>query len=284
MIVPVASAKITASAICSRIASASEDASSTSSLLLWNTALRVEIADVAPLRPRGRIDRAIDQAWFPRSEPLGERLREPLRFGGIVTDTAEGFDHLFVARFFHQDRWRGVGATTTVDVVAAIDAAVVEDDGDDRQLIAADGFDLHAAEAEGAVTYDGHDRLAADDGRADGVAHADAHHAPGAAIEAFARYAHVDDVAGDVQRVCPLVDEIDVRFIGEHAFDDAEGTVEIHRVGVGGEVGRHAVSVVLLVLGEVIEPCGTRADLAGLEPGQQGRNGSGDIPNHRRGG
>src|SRR3989442_16039251 len=106
---------------------------------------------------------------------------------------------------------------------------MVEGDGRDRQLIAGDGPDLNAAKAEGAVPFDGHDRLAADDGRADGVAHADAHNAPGAAIEAFARHAHVDDVAGDVQRVCPLVDEIDVRFIGEHAFDDAEGTVEIHR-------------------------------------------------------
>src|SRR2546426_10331393 len=148
MIVPVASAKITASAICSRIASASEDASSTSSLLLWNTALRVEIADMAALRPRGRIDRAIDQGRFPRSERLGERLREPLRFGGIVTDTAEGFAPLFVPGFFHQGRGHGVGATTAVDSVAAIDSAVVEEDVADRQRLAADGVDPHAAEAE----------------------------------------------------------------------------------------------------------------------------------------
>src|SRR5207249_7264664 len=136
---------------------------------------------------------------------------------------------------------RGVGATAVVDIVAAIDAAVVEDDGDDRQVIAANGFDLHAAEAEGAITFEGHDRLAADDRRADGVAHADAHHPPGPAIKASARQAHVDNVAGDVQRVGPLVDEIDLRLVGEHAFDGAERTVEIHRVGVGGEVGRHAL-------------------------------------------
>ena len=178
----------------------------------------------------------------------------------------------------HQDGRRGVGATAAVDIVAAIDAAVVEDDGDDRQVIAANGFDLHAAEAEGAVTFDGHDRLAADDRRADRIAHTDAHHPPGPAIKAFARHAHVDNVAGDVQRVCPLVDEIDLRLVGEHAFDGAESTVEIHRVGVGGEVGRHELYVVLLVLSELIEPCGTRPHLAGLEHRQQGRDGRGDIP------
>src|SRR6266849_8238937 len=178
------------------------------SLLLWNTALRVEIADVAALRPRCRIDRAIDQGRFPRSQRLGESLREPLRIDGIVTDTAKGFDQLVVARVLHQDGWRGIGATATVHIVAAIDAAVVEDDGDDRQVIAADGFDLHAAEAEGAITFDGHDRLAADHRRADGVAHADAHHPPGPAIKALARQArprseeHTSELQSRVDRVC----------------------------------------------------------------------------------
>src|SRR5256886_8098115 len=68
------------------------------SLLLWNTALRVEIADVAALRPRCRIDRAIDQGRLPRSQRLGKGLREPLRIDGIVTDAAKGFDQLVVLR------------------------------------------------------------------------------------------------------------------------------------------------------------------------------------------
>src|SRR3989441_7122474 len=252
------------------------------SLLLWNTALRVEIADVAALRPRCRIDRAIDQGRFPRSQRIGESLREPLRIDGIVADAAKGFDQLFVARLLHQDGRAGVGATAAVDIVAAIDSAVVEDNGDDREAIAANGFDLHSVEAEGAVTFDGHDRIAADDRRADCVAHADAHHPPGPAIKAFARHAHVDNVAGDVQRVRPLVDEIDLRLVGEHAFDGAQSTVEIHRVGVGGEVSHHALYVVLLALGELIEPWGTRPDLAGLEHRQQGRDGRGNIPYDRR--
>src|SRR5207237_6967160 len=123
-------------------------------------------------------------------------------------------------------RW--VGATAAIDVVAAIDSAVVEDDGDDRQAIPADGFDLHSVEAEGAVTFDGHDRLAADDRRADRVPHADAHHPPGPGIEAPARQAHVDDVAGDVERVGALVDEIDLGRVGAHALDCSQSTVEVH--------------------------------------------------------
>src|SRR5437016_629470 len=49
-----------------------------------------------------------------------------------------------------------------------------------------------------------------------------------------------------------------------------------------GEVGRHALQVALLAPGELIEPCGTRPDLAGLEHRQQGRHGRGNIPYERR--
>src|SRR2546430_6227776 len=88
------------------------------SLLLRDAALRVEIADVAALRPHCRIDRAIDQGRLPRSQRLGEGLREPLRIDGIVADAAKGFDQLFVARVLHQDGRRGIGATATVHIVA----------------------------------------------------------------------------------------------------------------------------------------------------------------------
>src|SRR5207249_5926020 len=99
------------------------------SLLLWKTALRVEIADVAALRPRCRIDRAIDQGRFPRSQRIGESLREPLRIDGIVAGAAKGFDQLFVARVLHQDGRCGVGATAAFDIVGAIDAVAVDADG-----------------------------------------------------------------------------------------------------------------------------------------------------------
>jgi hypothetical protein len=59
--------------------------------------------------------------------------------------------------------------------------------------------------------------------------------------------------------------------------------VEIHRLGVGGEAGCHALYVLLLVLGDRIAPCGTSPNLAGLESRQQSREGRGDIPDDRRG-
>src|SRR6266852_4328960 len=211
---------------------------------------------MAALRPRSRIDRAIDQGRFPRSQGIGERLREPLRIEGVVTDAAKSFDQLFITRLLHQDGRSGVGATSAVNVVATVNSTVVEDDSDDGQLIAANCFDLHSAEAERAVAFDGHYRLAADDCRADCVAHADAHHPPRPAIKAFTRFAHVDNVSGNVERVGSLVYEIDLRLVGEHAFDGAESTVEIHRVGVGGEMGRQALYVLLLALGDLIDPCG----------------------------
>src|SRR6185437_16456540 len=103
------------------------------------------------------------------------RLLQVRRLFDVTADAAEGFDHLFVARVVQQAgrRRRDAG------LVAAIDAVVVEDHGSHRQLVAADRLDLHAAEAEGAVAFDGDDRLAADRGGADGIAHADTHDAPG---------------------------------------------------------------------------------------------------------
>src|SRR5260221_70176 len=86
------------------------------SLHLRDAALRVEIADMAALRPRCWIDRAIDQGRLPRSQRIGESLREPQRIDGIVADAAEGFDQLFVARVLHQAGRRGVGATAAVAI------------------------------------------------------------------------------------------------------------------------------------------------------------------------
>src|SRR6266850_2402371 len=157
-----------------------------------------------------------------------------------------------------------IRSAAAIDIVAPIDSAVVEDDGDDGQAIAANGSDLHAVEAEGAVTFDGDDWLAADHRRADRVAHTDSHHAPGPAIKALARHAHVDHVAADVQGICPLVHDIDLRLVREDAVDGAERAEEIHRVGIGGETGRHALLVALLVLGKLIKPCRGRPDLAGF--------------------
>src|SRR5207245_7907600 len=96
---------------------------------------------------------------------------------------------------------RHIGAAGRIDVGAAVDAVVVEYHHADRQVVAAEGLDFHAREAEGAVALDRNHRLAADHGRRDGKAHADSHHAPGADVQALSRLVHVDDAAGYVDRV-----------------------------------------------------------------------------------
>ena len=90
----------------------------------------LEVMDLAR-RHSCRVDRAIDQGRFPRSQGIGESLREPLRIESVVTDAAKSFDQLFVTRLLHQDGRSGVGATTAVNVVATVNSTVVEDDSDD---------------------------------------------------------------------------------------------------------------------------------------------------------
>jgi hypothetical protein len=95
--------------------------------------------------------------------------------------------------------------------VAAVDTAIVGDDDGHRQPVTADGLDFHAGKAKRAVTLDcdhGITRL----GRGgDGVAHADTHYAPGPGVEPASRQLHIDDVAGQVQRVGTLIDHVDAR-------------------------------------------------------------------------
>src|SRR5436309_14812508 len=72
--------------------------------------------------------------------------------------------------------------------VSRADAAVVEDDDLDRELIAAGRFHLHAGEADRRVARDRDDRLVGMHHRGgDGEAHADAHRAVAAGIEPVPR-------------------------------------------------------------------------------------------------
>src|SRR5882724_8836197 len=67
-----------------------------------------------------------------------------LGWGGyLVALAAECFDQAVMARAEHQGGWGRVGGYG-VDCVAAVDPTVVEDDDDDRQPVAADGFQFHA--------------------------------------------------------------------------------------------------------------------------------------------
>src|SRR3546814_7709114 len=102
---------------------------------------------------------------------------------------------LVVARPLHSFGDRRVGAAGGIDVGAAVDAVVVEDNHEDRQVVAADGLHLHAGEAEGAIALDGEHRTTGLHRGRDGLDYADAHDATGADVQALAGLVNVDDAA-----------------------------------------------------------------------------------------
>src|SRR6202040_3922768 len=148
-------------------------------------ALRVEIADAAALGAGRRIDHRVDQGRLAGIHRLVDRAGKLV--GGRPADAAERLDHLLVTRVLDEGGRRRVRAAGGIDAHAAVDAVVVEDDGADRQAVATDRLDLHPGEAERAVAFHGEHRLAGLDRGADREAHADAHDAPGADVEALAR-------------------------------------------------------------------------------------------------
>src|ERR1700740_778594 len=123
-------------------------------LFLPQHALRVEIADTAALAAGRRIDRGIDQRRLAGIHRGLDGAVELVRRRGIGAAPAERLDHLVVARALDKDRGRRIGAAAAVEVGAAIDAVIIEDHDTDRQVVAADGFDLHAGKTEGAVALD----------------------------------------------------------------------------------------------------------------------------------
>lgn len=128
-------------------------------------------------------------------------------------------------------RFPHVGAPAgTVVGSAAVDAAVVHDDHDDRQLVPRHGLDLRQRESERAVALDGDDPLPARgpglvgvvvrDLGGDGVAQPDAHGGIGSGVQALAGLRHGEDGPGDVHGVCALgyVDEV-VRAAARQGFE-----------------------------------------------------------------
>src|SRR6266850_5399259 len=102
-------------------------------LLLRDTALRVQILDMAALSACCRIDDAVDQCRLARRQGFGKGLGETLRVGDMKTSAPEGLNEFVVARAFDEGSGRRIGTSGTVDIVSAIDAAVVEHNRDDRQ-------------------------------------------------------------------------------------------------------------------------------------------------------
>src|SRR5436853_4708929 len=122
-------------------------------LFLLEHALRLEVADPAALAAGRRVDHGVDEGRLAGVHGLVHGALQLIRRCRIDANPAEGLDHLVVARALDEHRRRRV-RTCFVDVGAAIDAVVIEDDDTDRQLVPADRLDLHAGEAEGAVALD----------------------------------------------------------------------------------------------------------------------------------
>src|SRR3954451_15799139 len=210
------------SAVTGFPACAGNDADGLLSLLFSKNALRIEIADAAALGARRRIDHRVDQGRLAGIHRRVDGALEIIRRGGVDAGAAERLHHLVVARALDEHGRCEVRAARRIDVGAAIDAVVVEDDDADRQVVAADGLDLHAGKAEGTVAFHREYRLAGFPGGGDHRAHADAHHAPSSDVEPLARLVHVDDAAREVERIGAFVDQDGVRAFLDDGAEHAE--------------------------------------------------------------
>ena len=171
---------------------------------------------MSALGTHSRVNDAVDEGRTMGGEGGGERRAQFVGRGSIVGSATEGLYQLVVAGIGCERRGRRICTASEVGVVATVYAAIVEHHHGDGQSVAADGLDLHTTEAEGAVALDSHDLTTTGDGCRYGIAHADTHDAPCAAVEAQARTVHIDDVARVVERVGTLVHHIDIFIAVEH--------------------------------------------------------------------
>src|SRR3954453_19798859 len=142
------------------------------------------MCDVAAFGPVRGIDDAVDERGPAGRQGFPQRCADLRRRRRLISLAAEGLYHVLVPGL-QRGRRRVVGSG---DVVAAVDTAVVEDHGDDWQVVAAHRLQLHATEPECAVALDRDDRVARLDGGGDRVAHTDTHHAPCPAVQPVPGY------------------------------------------------------------------------------------------------
>src|SRR5947209_5997838 len=242
-------------------------------------ALGVQAFNVPALRACCRIDDTVDQRGLSGCECSLQSFREARRVFDVIANPSERFVHLVLASVRHEASRRRLSAR----FIAAVKPIVVEDQGEDWELVAADRLELHSAESEGAVTFDGDDRSTGHSGRGDGIAHADAHYAPCTAIETPARLRHVDDVASEIESVGPLVHDGYVRLVHEHVANRPEGAREVHRLWIGAQLCRHSGDILLFALIHCLQPrCGW-LDLTGLERAEEGPHRRFDFADDRYG-
>jgi hypothetical protein len=199
----------------------------------------------------------------------------------VDADAAERLHHLVVARALDEHGRRRIRSARHIDVGAAIDAVIVEDDDADRQAVAADGLHLHPAEAERAVAFDREHRLAGFDRGRNRRTHADAHHAPGADVEALARLVHVDDAAREIERVGAFVDQDRIGTLLDDGAQNAQRAVIIHRRFVVHQTRRHLRDVLVLLGIDRVEPVGGRRRPVAAHLLEKRRHARADIAHQR---
>src|SRR3954469_459706 len=246
-------------------------------LFFANYALRVEVADPAALRARRRIDHRVDERRLARVHGLIDRTLQLVGARRIDADAAERFHHFVVARVLDENGWRNVDAPGRIDVGAAINAVVVEDNDADRQVVAADRLDLHAGEAKGAVAFDGEHGFAGLDGGSDGKSHADAHDAPRADVEPLARLIHVYHATGEIERVGAFVDEDRIRTLFDYGAQCTKRAVIIHRRFIIHQPWRHFGDVVFPLRIDGANPIGGRSRPIGTHARKKRRYAGPDI-------
>src|SRR6266851_1473355 len=245
------------------------------------SACRIQARDATAFGPGGFIDHGIDERGLARADGFLHCLAQLGRRRGVHAHATEGLHQLFIACALDEHGGGHIRAAGRIDVRAAVDAVVVEDHHADRQVVAAEGVDFHAGEAEGAVALDRNHRQAADHRGRDGKAHADAHHAPGADVQALARLVHVDDAASEVERVGAFVDQNRVRVGLDDVAHHVQRAVKIHRRRILGQRLGHLRDVLALALGDGGEPLGRRLGPVRADAGEQRRHAGTDVAHHR---
>jgi len=87
--------------------------------------------------------------------------------------------------------------------------------------------------------FDGHNRFTAGHCSTNGVTHTDTHHSPSPDVEPLARFAHVDYVASEVERIGSFIDDIDIWSRVKHVADSAKRAREV--IGLGLALRRTAI-------------------------------------------
>src|SRR5262249_5212215 len=228
-----------------------------------------------------RVDHRVDEGRLAGVHRLVHGPPQLVRRRHVNADAPESFRNLVVARVLDEDGRGRVGAAGGIGVGAAIDAVVVEADDTDWQLVPAHRLDFHAGEPKGAVALDREHGFAGLYRGADGKAHADAHDAPGADVQAFARLIHVDDAAREIERVGAFVDEDGIRPLFDDGAQGAERAVVVHRRRILHQPRRHLGDVFVLFRFDGADPVGRRGQPLAINGLEQSRHAGADFADQR---